>query len=188
MHHSPATIRYVAFLRAINVGGRTVKMDELRGIFEQLEITNVATFIASGNVIFDSPEQDARKLEDQIEQHLRATLSYDVASFLRSTSELAAIAAYEPFPKAKLDAVGTTLYISFLHDAPATEAIEKLMALETETDRFHVHQRELYWLISGRISDSRISGALLERVIGGPATMRNRNTIDRLVARYPTNQ
>ena len=108
--------RYVAFLGAINVGGRTVKMDRLRAIFEEMGFVDVATFIASGNVIFDSSEQDARTLEDQIEQHLQATLGYAVDTFLRSTSELAAIAAYEPFPKAKPDAAGTTLYISFLHD------------------------------------------------------------------------
>ena len=46
--------RYIAFLRAINVGGHTVKMAELKRLFEALGFTNVETFIASGNVIFDS--------------------------------------------------------------------------------------------------------------------------------------
>ena len=63
--------RYVAFLRAINVGGRRVKMHHLRELFESLGFSNVETFIASGNVIFDSPAEDTRKLEQRIEDHLR---------------------------------------------------------------------------------------------------------------------
>ena len=50
--------RLVAFLRAINVGGHTVTMAHLRGLFEDLGFTNVETFIASGNVIFGSRPRD----------------------------------------------------------------------------------------------------------------------------------
>ena len=67
--------RYVAFLRAINVGGHTVKMERLRELFAELGLANVETFIASGNVIFDAPSGDAGALERQIEQHLHAARS-----------------------------------------------------------------------------------------------------------------
>jgi uncharacterized protein (DUF1697 family) len=67
--------RYIAFLRAINVGGHNVKMDYLRELFESLGYVNVQTFIASGNVIFDSPTEDARTLEKEIEDHLSSTLA-----------------------------------------------------------------------------------------------------------------
>ena len=89
--------RYVAFLRAINVGGRRVKMDHLRKLFEALGTSNVETFIASGNVIFDSEADDPRVLERKIEDHLQESLGYEVATFVRSTSELAGIARYRPF-------------------------------------------------------------------------------------------
>ena len=75
---------YIAFLRAINVGGRTVKMDRLRGLFEHLGYADVETFIASGNVIFQSPAEDTRALEQQIEAHLAASLGYEVATFVRT--------------------------------------------------------------------------------------------------------
>ena len=52
--------RYVAFLRAINVGGHIVKMDQLRKLFTQLGLTDVETFIASGNVLFTSPSKSGR--------------------------------------------------------------------------------------------------------------------------------
>ncbi len=68
--------KYVAFLRAINVGGHTVKMDYLRGLFEAIGSRNVETFIASGNVIFDSKSKNAPALERRIEKHLEETLGY----------------------------------------------------------------------------------------------------------------
>ena len=177
--------RYVAFLRAINVGGRTVKMDRLRELFVELGYSNVETFIASGNVIFEAPVQDTHALERQIEGHLQELLGYRVDTFIRSAHELAEIATYQPFPAPALDADGSTLYISFLSNPPPHEAHQKVLALQTPTDEFHIHERELYWLRHGKISDSAISGAQLEKAIGMPATMRNANTIRRLVAKYP---
>src|SRR3712207_3124941 len=117
--------RFIALLRAINVGGHTVKMDHLRELFASLGFSNVETFIASGNVIFESPNTDAQALERQIERHLRQALGYDVATFIRSTSELRAIADHRPFAAAELDAAGHTLYIAFLPAAPAGDRRDK---------------------------------------------------------------
>ena len=72
---SPAQ-RSIAFLRAINVGGHTVKMDRLRTLFEELGYANVATYIASGNVIFEMPRMSTQTLEAQIEHHLQQALGY----------------------------------------------------------------------------------------------------------------
>jgi len=85
--------KYVAFLRAINVGGHTVKMDHLRLIFEAMGLKNVETFIASGNVIFDSTAKNSKALESKIEEFLQERLGYQVATFIRSTSEVGNIAA-----------------------------------------------------------------------------------------------
>ena len=63
------SVRYVAFLRAINVGGHVVKMDRLRRIFESMRFRNVETFIASGNVIFEAAG-NADVLERRIEKGL----------------------------------------------------------------------------------------------------------------------
>ena len=89
--------RYVAFLRAINVGGHVVKMDVLRAAFDELGFENVETFIASGNVIFDTREKDIPAVERRIEQALQSTLGYEVATFIRSLEEVAGIARYRPF-------------------------------------------------------------------------------------------
>ena len=177
--------RYVAFLRAINVGGRRVKMDHLRGLFESLGFSRVETFIASGNVIFDSSAEDARTLAREIEDHLRESLGYEVATFVRSASELTAIARHRPFDPSDLDAEGTSLYIAFLPAPPNAEAQEKLMTHRSEVDDFAVHGHEVYWLCRKKMSESAFSGALLETTMGMPATVRNSSTVEKLVAKYP---
>jgi uncharacterized protein (DUF1697 family) len=177
--------RYIAFLRAINVGGHTVKMDQLRSLFVALEFANVETFIASGNVIFEAEAQQTRALEQQIEDHLQKALGYAVATFIRTPAELAAIVAHRPFPPAELEGAGSSLYVGFLPTPPADEARRKLIALSTEVDEFQVHQRELYWLARQGMGRSTISGALLEKTLGLPATMRNITTVRKLAAKYP---
>jgi len=177
--------RYIAFLRAINVGGHTVKMESLRTLFASFDLANIETFIASGNVIFDSAEIDAQALEKTIESGLRQALGYDVATFLRSSAELAEIAYYQPFPAAELDTPIHALYIAFVRAAPTSAAQQKLLALRNEINDFQIHKREIYWLCRTRSSESGFSGALLEKTIGMPATLRNATTVKKLAAKYP---
>lgn len=177
--------RFIAFLRAINVGGHTVKMDQLRTLFEALDFTNVETFIASGNVIFEASSTSAATLEQQIESYLKQALGYAVATFLRSPSELAAVATYKPFANDELEAGGSSLYIAFLPAEPKSAERDRLMAYRSEIDDFHIHEREIYWLCRTKMSESTFSGARLEKAIGMPATMRNVTTIKKLAAKYP---
>src|SRR5712691_11788436 len=89
---------YVALLRGINVGGRRpVPMDALRGVVESLGHGDVDTYIQSGNVVFDSPSQDARALADELEAALLAEFGFGVEVVVRSAAEMAAIANENPF-------------------------------------------------------------------------------------------
>ena len=176
--------RYIAFLRAINVGGHTVKMERLRELFAELGYARVETFIASGNVIFDSAETSSAVLERAIEQHLERALGYAVATFLRPPAELDAIVRYQPFAAADA-AAPNALYVGFLGGQPTPEAQAKLMAFCGEVDDFHLHGREIYWLCRKTISESPFSGARLEKALGMPATLRNITTVRKLAAKYP---
>ncbi len=177
--------RYIALLRAINVGGHTVTMDRLRTLFEELGCSRVETFIASGNVIFESSARSARALETKIARHLEQSLGYEVGTFIRSCAELAEVARHPAFPAAELEAEGVSLYVAFLPSPPTPAAARKLMAFRTPGDDFHVHGHEVYWLRRGKMSESPFSGALLEKTIGLPATLRNVTTVRRLAAKYP---
>lgn len=179
---SETPARYVAFLRAINVGGRRVKMERLREIFRGLGLENVETFIASGNVIFDARE-DARALESVIEPHLDETLGYRVDTFVRSVGELARVADSRPFGPSE-PAGDSALYVAFLADPPGEDGVARLMARETDVDLFRVEGCEVYWLRRGGPGDSAFDNATLERTLGAPATVRNVNTVRRLAAKY----
>jgi len=175
--------KYVALLRAINVGGHTVKMDHLRSLFAAMSFSGVETFIASGNVIFDSRSKDAGALERKIEKHLQATLGYEVKTFVRSIPELAAVANYKPFNESELNT--HTLYVGFVGGNPSDQSKQKLLSCICEVDDLHVHGREVYWLCRAKLmSDSKFSGALTEKILGMPATFRNSTTVRKIAAKY----
>ena len=84
-------MRHIAFLRAINVGGRTVKMDRLRGLFTGLRLRDVTTLIASGNVLFSPGRQRPATLERRIEEALADALGFEVTTFVRTAADLATL-------------------------------------------------------------------------------------------------
>jgi len=176
--------RFIAFLRAINVGGHTVKMDHLRQLFESLGFSGVETFIASGNVVFETTSRNTRALERKIERRLQEALGYEVATFVRTDAELADIANYQPFRPSDLEAA-VALNIAFLADPLDAESMRKLMALRTDIDDFHVHGREIYWLCRRKQSESTFSNAVLEKTLGRPSTLRGANTVKQMAAKYP---
>jgi len=175
--------KYITFLRAINVGGHTVKMDFLRQMFESLGFADVETFIASGNVIFESKAGNAKTLEKKIETCLHEALGYEVATFIRTDAELAEIAVYKPFPQSQLDAAAA-LNVGFLVDPLDAAAKQKLVSLKTDIDDFHVHGRELYWLCQKKQSDSKISNVVIEKALGIKSTLRGVNTVKKLAEKY----
>jgi len=177
--------RYIAFLRAINVGGHTVKMDRLRQIFESLGCANVETFIASGNVVFETTAGDTAALETRIAAALQEALGYAVATFIRTEAELARIAAHQAFPQSDLDAA-QALNIAFLAAPLDAESAQKLMALQTAIDDFATHEREIYWLCRKKQSESIFSNAVLEKTLSRQATLRGANTVQKMAARYAT--
>ena len=175
--------RYIAFLRAINVGGHTVKMETLRDLFAGLGFAGVETFIASGNVIFESKSARTGALEKQIGKRLEAALGYAVAVFLRTDAELAAISAYQPFNPSALK-TAPALNIALLTGPLSASAQEALMTLKTAIDDFHVHGREVYWLCRKKQSESTFSNAVFERTIRAQATFRSASTVAKLAAKY----
>ena len=89
-------MRCVAFLRAINTPGRHVKMERLRESFESVGFDNVETFIASGNVIFDSDSDPTADLADTLE----AELGFATRVYLRTADQVIGVADLQPFDEA----------------------------------------------------------------------------------------
>ncbi len=172
--------KYFAFLRAINVGGHSVKMDALRILFEGCGCTNVDTFIASGNVIFESGIENPEELTQIIESYLLQKLGYSVAVFLRTPADLESIVGYQPF----VDPGEATIYIAFLSTSPDEISRDRLYSNNSADNRFQIHRGEVYWLCRTRFSDSVFSGAQLEKTLGMQATIRNISTLNKIVQNY----
>ncbi len=180
MHH------YIAFLRGINLGNRRITMDELRARFVELKFTDVATFIASGNVIFSSKEGDVAKLTKKIEAHLQKTLGYPVDTFLRTRAEVATVAAYRPFTQADLENPANTLYVGFFVAPMSAAQAKGFLACRTDVDDLHVSAREYFWLCRIKSNESKVWTSPAMRALKLPSSsMRNMNTLRRLAVEYP---
>jgi uncharacterized protein (DUF1697 family) len=178
-------MRYAAFLRAINVGGHVVKMDQLRKHFEAAGFREVATVIASGNVVFESSKKSGDGIERAIASHLEKALGYPVATFVRSMTELAAIAERAPFGRAPVDAPSpASVLIGFLRTPTSRDAGRQLAALSNNTDTLVAVGREVFWFARKGIAESTISYSVVEKLLGTEATFRNVNTVRRMAAKY----
>jgi uncharacterized protein (DUF1697 family) len=176
--------RFIAFLRAINVGGgRAVKMQSLRQVFESLGFSKVATFIGSGNVVFETTTKETKTLERKIERALREALGYEVRTFVRGEAALAKIANYLPFPQSKLDETWQSNII-FLADNLNEKLKQNVNALGTSTDAFEVHGREIYWRRRRKKNGALFSTVSLEKILGPAFTVRGANTIKKIVSKY----
>ena len=179
--------RYIAFLRGINLGKRRIKMDQLAALFAELKFTEVATFIASGNVIFSSKGSDGAKLEAQIQKHLHASLGYEVDTFVRTRAEVAAVAALRPFAKSDMDDPANTLHAGFLKTELSAAQRRGLEVCRSDVDAFRVEGREYFWLCRRiKSHESKIWASPELRALKLPtSSMRNVTTIRRLAAEFP---
>jgi len=174
--------RYVALLRAINVGGHVVKMDALRAHFVAMGFTEVATFIASGNVLFTAAGAGRAKpatLERTIATALEDALGYAVATFLRTPAQMAATATHEPFAA---PAANDTRYVGFLETPLDAAGRRALAGFNTDVDEFAAHAGEVHWRCRVRASDSKFVLKKFEKAIGQAATFRNVTSVRKLAA------
>lgn len=174
----PRMKKYVAFLRAINVGGtKIIKMEDLKGMFESFGLSNVQTYITSGNVIFEANE--SADLESRIEAHLEKSLGYKVETFLRGFDEVTKIAnkpAFEPHGD-------ETVHVAFLRERAEKKATQTLLSLRSEADDFAVQGCEAYNLRRDR-DKSIFSNDFIEKTLKIRATTRNLNTIRKVAEKY----
>jgi uncharacterized protein (DUF1697 family) len=160
-----------------------VASDDLRSCLGEMGFEDVATFRASGNVVFESAGGRRAELAARIEEGLAAALGYAVPTFLRTAAEVRAIAEHRPFAADLVEASNGKLQVSFLLGPPSTRVRKAALALATDQDLLAIRGRELYWLPSGGILDSAIDLNAIDKVIG-PTTRRTKNTIEGIAAKH----
>ncbi|GGG54384.1 DUF1697 domain-containing protein [Paenibacillus radicis (ex Gao et al. 2016)] len=175
---------YVALLRGINVGGHNkIKMADLRESLKELGLSNVQTYIQSGNIIFASSESEA-SLRERIEQQIEKTFGLSIRVIIRSYDELKRIVENCPFTEQQIaEAVasceGECLYVSMLLQQPDAERIDKLRAMDLQNDQFQIVDNNIYLLYGKSVRNSKLS-VQVEK-LGVPSTVRNWKTMNKLV-------
>ena len=174
--------RYIAFLRAINVGGHVVKMTELRRLFESAGMSAVETFIASGNVIFEAEGAKAADLETALEAHLESSLGYAVGTYIRTPRELRDVVDRGPFAGTTVERA-EALYISFLRKRPTETMMAAVAALDLGSDEVRPGKREIYWLCRDRYETAK-RGPIIGKALRVESTARNVTTVRKIVEKY----
>lgn len=172
-------IRYVAFLRGINmIGHKLISMSTLVELFTSLGLQNVQTYLATGNVLFESEQSDLTALTFTIEKHLKDSLGYEVNVFLRTIPELQNLLELKPFEGEQVDNKNTKAFVTFLRDTPYPQINLPFLSPKNDFRILGTGPREVfslrYALGNGRFGDAV---SLIEKAFGVPTTSRNYNTV-----------
>jgi uncharacterized protein (DUF1697 family) len=171
---------FICLLRGINVSGqKKIRMADLRSMYESLGLIDVASYVQSGNVVFDSAEQDAAQLAAAIKAQIEQTFGYNVSVLLRNTGDLARILANNPF-LTEQDEDLKSLYVTFLSAPPETSRLANLTETTHKDDAFVVGQQEIFVCTRGGYGRTKFNNNFFEKKLNQPATTRNWKTITTL--------
>lgn len=166
----------------MNLGGRRITNEGLRSHFEALGCEDVATFRASGNVVFGKGGRVAA-LTAELEEGLAEALGYEVPVFLRSEGQIKTIISRQPFDAKQLATSTGKLQVVFLTKKPSAAAAKKALALSGDADLLTLEGSELFWLPAGGLSESEMDHKALADALG-PITIRTKGTVDQIAAKY----
>jgi uncharacterized protein (DUF1697 family) len=162
--------KYIALLRAVNVGGTgKLPMSELKAMCRDAGFAHVETYIASGNVVFDSKAAPSR-VNGELEGRLRAYAGKPVGVVLRSAPEMLAVLKANPFPGAE----PRHTYAIFLKEPPPGDALTHVSGQQDEQMR--LGDREIFVHYGSGMGRSKLR---IPAATSG--TARNMNTVAKLV-------
>ena len=168
-------------LRGINVSGhKTIKMTELKNMFEALEYRNVKTYVQSGNVIFDCGATDTIKLASQIEEKISFTFGFSVKTIIRTENELEGIINNNPFvkePNIEFD----KLHVTLLVDIIEASTVLLFNVKKEENEKFLISTKEVYLYCPNGYGKTKLNNNMFEKKLKTVATTRNWKTINKLL-------
>jgi uncharacterized protein (DUF1697 family) len=168
-------MRYVALLRGINVGGKSlVRMADLKSCVEELGFEDVSTFIASGNVLFETSERAAAKLESRLERALERRFRLPIAVVVRSRAEIGRIVS--AIPESWIGNARLRVNVAFLRRTLDGRKLARELQPKGGVDELVATKSALIW--ATRRDALTRSG--MQKLVGGAAykhlTVRNLNT------------
>ncbi len=172
---------YVSMVRGINVGGKKVKMNDLKELYKSLDFHDVKSYIQSGNIIFRTKNTKPSVLIDIIENKIDKVLDLDVKVLIRTKKELKNIINGNPFRNEDIN----YLYVIFLSDIPSKKLIKDLninfdFNKKNESDKFCISEKEIYLYLPNGYGRTRFNNNFFEKKLGISATTRNFRTVNKL--------
>jgi uncharacterized protein (DUF1697 family) len=165
-------VRWVALLRAVNLGARNkVPMAQLRTLLGEAGYDNVSTYIASGNVLLDGPNNRAA-VASGLERLIEDAFGVETTAIMRKPHELAAVVAGHPF-----GAETSQSHVVFLARKPGTKAAKRLADTDHSPDQAILAGAEVYLHYPAGVQGARLSAARLEKLLELPGTHRNWRTV-----------
>lgn len=169
-------MKYIALLRAINVGGKNkLPMRDLTAMLAKAGCADVQTYIQSGNAVFSSPPELAKRIPELISEAIVKKFGFRVPVVLRSGKEIQAIVEHNPFLQSVKDT--KTLHVGFLADQPAASRIAALDPQRSPGDSFKVLGREIYLCLPNGFGRSKLTNAYFDSGLATLSTFRNWRTV-----------
>lgn len=155
--------RHVVLLRAVNVGGRWVKMQRLREVLSAAGFDDVQTHIQSGNVHVASSMRSPVKLRAAVEKLLAAEFGFAIPCVVRSPAQLREVVEYADGLSDPLDGGSLRRYVTFFQEPLSQERADELSKWDEVGERLHPSGSELHWWLGKPTHEAKISNARLER-------------------------
>ena len=174
--------RFVVFLRGINVGGHIVVKEKLKEAFASLDFQNVFTYKQSGNIIFETSLANPQDVRVKIEYKLHCLLSYEVAVFVRTISELKNIIDIAPFKDHEKD--GATFLVTFLGIEPPSFPLQLPLTISKSTAQIISTKGTEVFSVAHGGGEGALPNSFLEAKLKMKTTTRNMNIIREIVEKY----
>ncbi len=173
-------VKYVAFLRGINVGGKNmIGMETLRELFVSLGFEGVKSLINSGNIIFETRKAANENLSAKIEKAIKSGLSLDVSVMVRSMPEVAELLAKNPFENKQKE--GQDIFVVFLAGKLSADQEKLLLSQNRQSEMFAVDGPNVFCLMDRGFPDSLLGKKFIDNKLKTPATARNIKTVRKAV-------
>jgi uncharacterized protein (DUF1697 family) len=170
---------YIALLRGINVSGhKKIKMEDLKRILSYSDFKNIKTYIQSGNIIFNSSE-DNQEISQQVSDYIYKEYKFQVPVIVKNLQEWSIITENNPFIKDPTFAM-KSLYITFLSDFPTVENIEILKSYKFDSEKYFIDGTIIYSVYPNGAGKTKMTNNFFENKLKVSATSRNWNTVHEL--------
>jgi uncharacterized protein (DUF1697 family) len=172
---------YIALFRGMNVSGKNIiKMQDLKNLMDKLGFEKVQSYIQSGNLVFEFEEKNREKIGNQIQNAIQSEFGLKIEILILFPEEISAAWEFHPFMKEEnLDV--KQHYFVFLNEEPDSQKLKEFLSLDWPGEKVMYAPKLLFVYYGMGAGNSKLSTNLIENKLKVVATMRNLNTVKKLM-------